>query len=471
MKKYLMRGGMSPLDTLSPEVVIEKNSIGANSGNLLYAFGVYRTLMTEDVTIDMDYYGVERSFTDADIARINEEYDAYICPLADAFRDAFAGKLLKYANFFNKLTIPVYVIGLGLRSTYEPEFLNGGKYPFNEEAKEFVKAVLNKSAMLGLRGEITGEYLKTLGFREDVDFMPIGCPSMYTFGRSLPQRELKWGADGRLDPATKLSLNMSAITPENVIECMMEQIKRFPDYCVIEQNEAELRMLYAGVNYITKKKDKSTILPLNVNHPLLQEDRYRVFINAQSWFDFLRGMDLSFGSKLHGNVAGVLSGCPTLFVPLDGRMRELVDYHAFPAVPYTEVKGTDTLEDLIAKVDMQGHIKKQAQNFDRYVDFLDGVGIDHIYKEDRNRTDAPVDAIMAQKEYPVVTSILKCDQKEMIRRFNAYNDIQRRTISRMKKEAKQKSSGYEKLLKENSQLRNMTVMKKLEIAIRKRLHG
>lgn len=153
-KRFLMRGGMSPLDNMSPETVIKNNSIGGNSGNLLYAYGVYRTLLTEDTVIDMDYYSVERGYTDAEIAEINEKYDAYICPLADAFRDKFREKLLKYAEFFNKLTIPCYVIGVGLRAPYEPKI--GSPRIFDAEVRQFVKAVLEKSSVIGVRGLITG---------------------------------------------------------------------------------------------------------------------------------------------------------------------------------------------------------------------------------------------------------------------------------------------------------------------------
>lgn len=429
-----MRGGESPLDTFTPEEIIEKNLIGANSGNLLYAFGVYRTLMTEEVRIDVDYYGVERFFSDEDINRINEEYDAYICPLADAFRDAFAGKLVKYANFFNKLKIPCYVIGLGVRAPYESSVKDG--FAFDEQAKTFVKAVLNKSSLLGLRGEITAEYLKHLGFQEDRDFQVIGCPSMYTFGRELPQRKLQFSSDGKLIPSTKVSCNMSSITPENVLGFLFSQMDRFPNHFCVEQNEAELRLLYNGVRYVTNQKENFTLLPLEITHPLLQENRYKFFINVKTWFEFLGTMDLCMGSKLHGNVAGILSGCPTLFIPLDGRMRELVSYHNFPAVPYNCIKETDYLEDILGKVDLQSHLKRQGENFDRFINFLDKNGLDHIYKGDKTIGCAPIDELMNEKEYPVVESILTCSRDEAVRRFNVYNERNRKTISSLKKENK-----------------------------------
>ena len=142
------------------------------------------------------------------------------------------------------------------------------------------------------------------------------------------------------------------------------------------------------------------------------------------------------GSKLHGNVAGILSGCPTLFIPLDGRMRELVSYHNFPAVPYNCIKETDYLEDILGKVDLQSHLKRQGENFDRFINFLDKNGLDHIYKEDKTIGCAPIDELMNEKEYPVVESILTCSRDEAVRRFNVYNERNRKTISSLKKENK-----------------------------------
>ena len=251
MKKYLMRGGLNPLEIKSTEDIIFRNLIGANSGNLLYAYGVYRTLLTEDTVIDMDYYGVERSYTDKDIERINREYDAYICPLADAFRDAFTQKLFKYANFFNKLTIPFYVIGMGMRSPLDGTLADS--YVYDDAARAFMKAATRNGNLVGLRGATTAKYLTRLGFEEGKHFMVIGCPSMYSCGRHLPIRPLSTGTDGCLPAETRIAFNMSAITPDSVLKFLFSEIDRYPNHHVVEQNEAELRLLYFGLPYVSKK--------------------------------------------------------------------------------------------------------------------------------------------------------------------------------------------------------------------------
>src|SRR5699024_3108787 len=143
------------------------NSIGGNVGNLIYAYSVYRTLTTEGGTITPDYYKIDHNKAD----EINEKYDCYIIPLADAFREAFRPHLRRYTKQFKKLKIPVIVVGVGLRAPFEPKLDEG--FPFDEDVKACVNAVLDRSSIIGLRGEITSTYLTKLGFREGIDHTVI----------------------------------------------------------------------------------------------------------------------------------------------------------------------------------------------------------------------------------------------------------------------------------------------------------
>lgn len=98
MKNILIRAGMSPLDTFDASHILLNNSIGGNVGNLVYQYSVFRTLMTEGTTITPDYYNYEPERAD----EINEKYDAYIIPLADAFRKEFVPSLRKYTKLIKK---------------------------------------------------------------------------------------------------------------------------------------------------------------------------------------------------------------------------------------------------------------------------------------------------------------------------------------------------------------------------------
>src|SRR5699024_7028715 len=107
--------------------MIDNNSIGGNVGNLIYAYTVYRTLMTEDSSIVTYYYSINPKKVD----EINEKYYTYIIPLADAFRTNFITVLKDYTKLIKRLKKPVVVVGVGLRAPFEPK-LNEG-FPFDED--------------------------------------------------------------------------------------------------------------------------------------------------------------------------------------------------------------------------------------------------------------------------------------------------------------------------------------------------
>ncbi|MDO5396820.1 MAG: polysaccharide pyruvyl transferase family protein, partial [bacterium] len=186
MKRYLVRAGFDPLKTYNPDDCVCKSFVGDNTGNLFFAYGVMNALFTEETEIEQTY---KWKWTDEEADLINEKFDAFILPMADGFRIDFMEYLSGITNLVNRLTIPVVVIGVGLRAPYEPDMSSG--FPFDEIVTDFVKAILEHSAIIGLRGEITYKYLEKLSFKGDRDFTVIGCPSLYTYGNNLHTKSLK----------------------------------------------------------------------------------------------------------------------------------------------------------------------------------------------------------------------------------------------------------------------------------------
>lgn len=168
MKKYLMRTGVEPLEYKTPQDLIAKDFVGTNSGNLIYAHGIYRNLIRPDVEIHADNYRINLK----EVEKINAEYDGYILALADAIREDFVPQLKQMTEMIRLLKIPVYLIGMGVRAAQGVD-AKKLSFPFDNVVKEFVTAVLEKSTIVGLRGHITAQYLSNLGFTEGEDYMVI----------------------------------------------------------------------------------------------------------------------------------------------------------------------------------------------------------------------------------------------------------------------------------------------------------
>lgn len=415
---------MSPLDNFDAPYIMANNSIGGNVGNLVYAYSVFRTLMTEDTMITPDYYNYDPNRAD----EINEKYDAYVIPLADAFRKDFVPTLRKYTQLIKKLKIPVYVIGVGLRAPFEPKLDEG--FPFDEDVKAFVSAVLEKSNIIGLRGGITSEYLTRLGFREGVDHMVIGCPSMYAFGRELNIR------DTNITKDSMVCVNSSRLSPDNVLDFITRGMEEFPNHYFIPQWMKELKLTYAGAPPIAESDGR---YPVRMSDPTYMNNRVRFFLNVPTWLDFIGQADLSFGARLHGNITATIAGTPSILIPKDARMRELAEYHQLTQVWGNDLTDDMKLSDIIEKADFQQPAKIQSKNFDNYINFLDKNDIDHIYKNNIERTSAPLDAKVAEIEHlPPVSPISGCSLEETVERLEKYYALEEAKNSRTLKVEKDK---------------------------------
>lgn len=362
MKKILVRAGMNPWELYSPDEVLSRNLIGNNSGNLIYAYGIFQALETDKVTLEADYYQAAPDKA----SQISREYGAYVIPLADAFRRDFIPHLVQLTKLVQKLTIPCIVPGVGLRAPYEPNLKE--KRPFDKEVKAFVKAVLNHSSMIGVRGEITGEYLKKLGFREEMDYRVIGCPSMYARGMKI---EVKKPV---LTEQSKINVNYSVLSPTEAIRFLNRILEERTYTWLTAQRINELKLLYLGTSY-RHQQDKPEY-PTSICDSVYQRDQVRFFINAVQWIESMKEMDFSIGGRMHGNIAAWIAGTPALFFPHDGRMRELVEFHRLPSVPAQETGKLESLEEAIEKADWRSAKLCQELNFRRYMDFLAMNGLD-----------------------------------------------------------------------------------------------
>lgn len=369
MKKILMRAGVMPYDEITPADCLTRNILGGNSGNLFYQYSMVKALYTKGTEVVANQYKVNLN----EIDRINEEYSAFVIPLADAFRKNFMKELSELTELVKRLRIPCIVTGVGLRAPYEPDF--SISYSFDEEVKRFVNAVLEKSPMLGLRGEITGRYLKKLGYKEEKDFTIIGCPSLYANGAELKMKELDLKKDSAISISTILYANP-------VLDQLIKQIgDNYPNHYFVGQLRQELRLLYTGFGF-----DGSPLYPCkNVNSRDYKNGRARFFINVPSWLEHMKKMDLSVGGRFHGNVAGILAGTPSILIANDARKREFMSFHKIPGIAEKEITEKLTLSDLVSKLDFSGAYRNHKENFEHFVGFLNTCGLDNIYKRKQEK--------------------------------------------------------------------------------------
>ncbi|MBR5047483.1 MAG: hypothetical protein IKX76_04530 [Eubacterium sp.] len=163
MAKILVRSHIKFGEDHTPSEVLIRNLIGNNTGNYIFLRSVLRTLMVSDDTEIKSIRFNRTQVPKDEIDYYNRECSAFIIPLAKAFRVSFMRELNRITDLVEQLTIPCVVVGVGLQAPIDHD---SDSFPFDESVKRFMDAVLEKSSIIGIRGEETGNYLKGLGYRE-----------------------------------------------------------------------------------------------------------------------------------------------------------------------------------------------------------------------------------------------------------------------------------------------------------------
>ena len=406
-KKILLRAGASPFDVYKPSQVARKKIIGNNTGNLLFAYSMTRTLLTEDTEVDFlaDKFVIHDKITPE---YINENYDYLVLPMSNSFRKDFMPSLGKWTDLIEKLNIPVVVTGIGIQMPYEPDVTESHSY--DESAKRFITAVLNHSSSVGVRGTITESYLKHLGFTSN-DINVIGCPSLETFGPNLPVREKK--------PLTKgsiVSVTGSVSNPVNFKEFVIRNREVLPNYYFIPQFVDDLKLMYYGIP-LPITENSQTLYPHLITDDVFVNDKARFFINFPSIIEFNKSLDFNYGTRIHGAVGNILAGVPSFLFPTDARIRELAEYHNIPNMPAHLVDEKTDIFDIYEKTDFSQVNNGHEERFRHFVDFLNENGLPHIY-QDKNRTVVPFDEKIKNIEFPgPVRPLTTLPEDEMFKRM------------------------------------------------------
>ena len=426
LRKLLFWGRMTPLETFPLGEILMKNRINSNSGNLLFYSGVARALMTGDVALKHFFReDVERLIQNMDA--VNADCDGVVIPLANAFRPEYIPILRQLTRFVRATKLPCWVIGVGMQARSEDE-LRGG-FPYDGDVRDFVSAVLEKSALLGVRGEYTAAYLQSLGFVSEKHFSVIGCPSAYLHGDVLPQLRLREPEELR-----RAAVNAAPGLPEAANALIRRSMATFEEVCFIPQRQRELWLLRYGYECSARSRTNAPdYYPLTRRHPLYRSGSMAGFVSARSWMNFLEGhADFAFGSRIHGNLAALLAGVPALLISCDLRTRELARYHGLPFVEGDALRGDEDIRALYAAADYGEIGRRHPENFRRFVAFLEANGIENIYSGGETaRGDAPFDrALMELPESPALRPGMDVPLGERLRSAEMYTQALRRRLKR-----------------------------------------
>ncbi|MEV7283951.1 polysaccharide pyruvyl transferase family protein [Streptomyces sp. NPDC093252] len=365
-KRILLRSGKSPYDVVPVEEALHRDVIATNAGNLIFSDASHKILQTPHTEVVSN--GGRTSIAEA--ARINEEYDAFVVPLANAFRPSFEESLGRLTKLITRLKIPVVVLGVGAQANlkYDAARLK----PMEPTVRAFVSAVLDHSAAIGVRGEFTERYLKDMGFR---DVEVIGCPSLFLHGKELTVRKRV----PALTAVSRISVNgsHSAVRSQGLGAVIRRAHERYPNLRFIGQNLSDARQLHW--RDMSSPNARVTGMPTHPDHPMYREGKVRVYVDPITWIEDLRTFDYSFGSRIHGNIAALLAGTPATVLCADSRTLELCRYFDIPHRTIDRISPELDPAQLYDEADLSGLIDGHQERFERFTGFLTRNGLDNTF--------------------------------------------------------------------------------------------
>ena len=358
-------------------IIKAENNKGNNIGALVYQYSLANTLLGKND--DIEFANILRMINN-DINKAAEyvnQYNCLILGIGDILRSDMIekGVIENITNFLKNIKIRVLVVGIGCRRRYwdsVDEFLN--KKNTRNIITEFIKECLKHCNIIGIRGFDTANILKQLGFKEDIDFYIMGCPSMFMYGNKLAIKSIPEISNETTFALNKNFNNVYLEYPENN-KFFEANIKKYNNRFAVFNS-----WLYEAVNIHYKDvKYKMKFIDLTI------DDYYRynftACIDVPTYLNELSKYDYCIGERMHGTAAAIMAGVPSVLISVDWRMEELALYHKIPYIRMNKTYEGLTFEEIIKYADFTEMFKVHEENFKRYQTFFHINSLKTIFDE------------------------------------------------------------------------------------------
>ncbi|MCR9260208.1 MAG: polysaccharide pyruvyl transferase family protein [Pseudomonadaceae bacterium] len=243
---------------------------------------------------------------------------------------------------FQDTNAPFVAIGLGAQA---PNFETMLDLP--DGTRGYIERIQNSaptdSPNISLRGHYTYKVLKHAGLHERC--VVLGCPSHFIHPHPklgvLIQRKLNAGIERvAVAPGNAFKLAKKQTT----LERSLANLATVGGGGYIIQHPIELMSLvrdgFVKSNREIADRVHANILPEIGANEFRKwfRNNARLFTSAASWMEYLRGVDVVVGTRIHGCMLALQTGTPAVCITLDSRQKELCELMEIPQIPSEKVK-------------------------------------------------------------------------------------------------------------------------------------
>jgi drug/metabolite transporter (DMT)-like permease len=336
-----------------------QRGVDSNRGNMIWQYGATR-LINPFTTL---FLGKESASSSTAVA--------LVLATANALRlDEPSEESMSYIDWHKMVQgwdVPTILLGIGIQKEFSADFS-----PADLELFEFQRAQLQEierrqsRPAIAVRGNLTSIACEN----SDVSHCVVmGCPSLTisTLENLGATMDAKWKTTlKKLDngETIKMALALPALSASmrhegdkkralhKTVMDLFVNLAKHHDAIVVIQDGSDLHWLEKW--------------------PLLKHAHNVSFDNAEQWFNLTSNVDLVLSGRIHGGMAGIASSAPTLVIPTDLRIRELVDAMLIPSLSAERINSDMDVATLLrlANVDFKAFEANRRQRILQYIGIL-----------------------------------------------------------------------------------------------------
>lgn len=276
-----------------------------------------------------------------------------------------------FADTLSAVNVPIAVVGIGIQNqVHSPEDV----HPSVRALLESVRGASRRHTIL-TRGPLSSAALKILGHES----IPIGCPSNWLshepdIGQTMMDRYEK--------PRLHISgtLGNPAVPEQEQVDRQLLALAADPKVraSIIAQEEPFVSLIRDGTQSETTLKSLSVRLELSESDlKTVLTGQGRVFVSAEAWRDHHRRSSLVLGTRLHGAIAGVQSGAPSVLFWHDDRTREVAEFIGIPnrSIPGRWVSIVKAADSVLQSFSASNYDARRIELLSQYIEALEGLGV------------------------------------------------------------------------------------------------
>lgn len=208
--------------------------------------------------------------------------------------------------------LPVYLVGVGIQAFFGDDIAN---FRISSVMIRMLQAFQSHGHSFSVRGPISHVACQ----KAQLNSIDVSCPSLMLnhapdLGRKMEDRTRAFVAKRDYSARVLVSMPWVATLPElmqvKVIEACARMLETFPNSKALLQTDTDFETLTWVQNVLGRN---------------LTADRIIYYYDVLPWQDAMRnGFDFVFATRIHGGMVAVSAAVPTLVLPTDYRIQELV---------------------------------------------------------------------------------------------------------------------------------------------------